>query len=94
MEFDDEAQDGEDIIDQMQNIGYEANNCILNLGTLYFLIAIYFIEVVGTIFLALFTKCSGRAKQLFAKKIKQLFFAEILILSIEGFIELYISGYL
>ena len=39
----DENDQGEDIIDQMENIGYESNNCILNLGTMYFMIMIYFL---------------------------------------------------
>ena len=63
MEFDEEAEDVEGILDQTQNIGYNSNNCILNLKTLYFMLVLYFIRVVGTILLALFSKFTGRGKK-------------------------------
>ena len=38
MRFNEEAQNNEDILDQMENIGYGKSNCILNLKTLFFVI--------------------------------------------------------
>jgi len=78
----------------MENIGYSNSNCLTNLGTMYFLLAVYVIDVVYTILLAGFSKCSGKGKKALENKIKQLFFGELLVMSIESFIELYISGYL
>lgn len=94
MSFDEEAQDGEDILDQMENIGYETNNCILNLSTMYFLLLVYLIDVAFTLCLAIFYRKTGKGKQLLIRKVESLFFAEILIISIESYIELYISEYL
>lgn len=44
--------------------------------------------------LALYNKKSGKGSSLLSKLKNLLFFAEILTIGIEGFIELYISGYL
>ena len=42
MDFDEQSLNGEEILDQMENIGYPTSNCILNLKTLFFLLQIYF----------------------------------------------------
>ena len=78
----------------MRNIGYTSNNCSRNLGTLYFVIAFYFIQVLFTLFLAIFSKLTGKGVSILDKLISLLFFSEILILSIDGFMEFYITGYL
>jgi hypothetical protein len=38
MNFDEEAQLDEAILDQMADIGFESNNSIKNLGTMYFVL--------------------------------------------------------
>ena len=94
MSFDEQALNGEEVLDQMENIGYPTSNCIINLKTLFFLLQIYFLQVLMTILLATYTKITGKETKLFSKLKNQLFFAEILVIGIEGFMELYISGYL
>ena len=78
----------------MENIGYPTSNCILNLKTLFFLLQIYFLQVLLTLLLATYNKKTGKGTNLLAKLKNQLFFAEILVIGIEGFMELYIAGYL
>jgi hypothetical protein len=78
----------------MENIGYESNNCLQNLGTLYFILVFYAMQVILTMLLYLFFKCTGRCKQRLKNNVKRLFFTEILVISIESIIEFYISGYL
>jgi len=56
MNFDDEDENGGDIFDQMRDLGYETHSSILNLGTLFVLLVIYFCQVVYCGLLALFVK--------------------------------------
>jgi hypothetical protein len=88
-----EEQDA-NILDQMKNIGYTSNNCALNLGTIYFLVIFYLMQLTLTLIIAIYNKFTGKGGKILRKLTKQLFFSEILIMSIEGFIEIYISGYI
>ena len=38
MKFDEEALQGDTILDQMKDVGFESNNSILNLGTMFFVL--------------------------------------------------------
>ena len=60
MSYDENQKNGPNILDQMKNIGYEDSNCSKNLGTMYFFIVLYFIQVVFTVFLAIFKKLTGK----------------------------------
>ena len=60
MSYDQNQQNGPNILDQMKNIGYVTSNCSKNLGTMYFFIVLYFIQVLFTAFLAIFQKITGR----------------------------------
>ena len=67
MSFDEQALNGEEILDQMENIGYPTSNCILNLKTLFFLLQIYFLQVLMTILLAFYSKKTGKGTKLLTK---------------------------
>ena len=94
MKFDEESQLGEAISDQMNDIGYESTNSIKNLGTMYFVLQFYAIQVVFALFLALFNKITGRGGNVLKNLTGKLFYASILIVCIEGYIDLSISSYL
>jgi hypothetical protein len=78
----------------MEAIGYGSNNCILNLGTLYFLLMLYVFQVLLTFIFSLFVYQTGIGKKFLKNQVNKLFFTEILIISLESFIELYVTGWL
>ena len=78
----------------MEAIGYGSNNCILNLGTLYFLLVIYMFQVLFTILFSFFVHFTGKGKKFLKAQVEKLFFTQILVISLESFIELYVTGYL
>jgi hypothetical protein len=78
----------------MEGIGYSSNNCILNLGTLYFLLFAYVFQVVFIILFSFYVYYSGKCKEFLQRQVNKLFFSMILIICLESFIELYVTGYL
>ena len=81
------------IIDQVVALGYPTHNPILNLGFLAVLIFLYLNKfVIFGMFILPINKCCGRLKKL-KKQIKNhLFFNEILVIFIEGYLELILAG--
>jgi len=81
----------------MQNVGYENRNAMLGLANFSFLIIIYFLRI----FLVFLTKLINKILQgkFYSKEIynflsKNLSFDPILSMSIEGFVDFMIFGYL
>ena len=52
-DFDDEAQ-GDDILDQMEDIGYTTHYSILNLSTMYFVMNILVLKIIWMVCLRVF----------------------------------------
>jgi hypothetical protein len=94
MDYDEQSEETATLMDQMKNIGYSSNNSTKNLGTVYITLVFYFMQVIFTLFLAVFYKITGKGAKLLQKMINSLFFTELLVMSIEGFMEFYICGYL
>jgi hypothetical protein len=80
--------------DQMADLGYQTHNSILNLKTIFFLMALYFLRVFLILILFIRFELTGKKPGLYDGEMKRLFFSEILTLSLEGYMELVISGYL
>ena len=78
----------------MMELGYKTSNSILNLGSLFILLLVYFIRVFLLIFFYISAKCFGKGKKMYQHQINALFFNEILLLLIEGYMEFLIAGYL
>ena len=83
------------ICDQVISLGYPSHNPILNLGFLSVLMFVYKIKlIVFVLFIFPIYKCTGRMKEL-TKKVKyQLFFNDIVVLLVEGHLELTLAGLL
>ena len=94
MKFGEEDLKGEAISDQMKDIGFESNNSIKNLGTMFFVLQAYFLQVLFVFLLAVLNKVTGKGRNFLNKMRRKLFFSPILIICIEGFMDLSISGYL
>ena len=92
MNFDEEAQLDEAILDQMADIGFESNNSIKNLGTMYFVLLVYLLQVVLVLLFLVCNKITGKGTKALNTLWRKLFFAPILIIVIEGFMDLSISG--
>ena len=75
----------------MENIGYETHNTILNLSTLYFVIMLYIIKLL---IFGITHISKQRQNKVYRTMKDNLIWSELLTISIEGFMELYISGYL
>ena len=75
----------------MENIGYETHNTILNLSTLYFVMWFYLVKVM---IFGILHVSNKRNNRLYMQLRSTLFWGEILTIMMEGFMELYISGYL
>jgi hypothetical protein len=78
----------------MADLGYQTHNSILNLQTIFFLMAIYFLRVLWILVVHLRFKLTGNKPGFYDGEMKTLFFNEILGLSLQGYLELIISGYL
>ena len=75
----------------MENIGYQSHNTILNLSTLYFVLMFYLVKLI---LLAALHSMRCRSNKVYKRLNQSLVWSEFLKISIEGFMELYITGYL
>jgi hypothetical protein len=81
----------------MQNVGFDNRNAMLGLATFTFLIIIYFIRVFLSFFMKILVLIFGGrfyTKKIYKMVSKEIFFNTILAMSIEGFVEFIIFGYL
>ena len=79
---------------QMANIGYDSHNFLQNIGSLQIFIMMYFMRVLFVLFLKVFLKITGRGKLFYEKQFKRVFFTDLILIFIEGYIEFCIAGYL
>lgn len=78
----------------MQELGYENHSCLTNLGSLAVLISAYYIRlIIFATIVKIFVKM-GKCKGFHDRLKKQLFFNEIIMISLGAYFELFISGYL
>ena len=82
-----------DTLDQVKDIGYGSCNAILNLSTLAVLIAVYFAKVV-ILFALWLLRISGKEIAFYKTLKNQVFYSDLVAISLDGFMELFISGYL
>jgi hypothetical protein len=81
----------------MEDIGYQSHHSILNLSTMYFVMNIYLLKIVCLVFLkffALSTDGKFRSRQKAQSIFDKVFFGELISISLEGYMELIICGYL
>ena len=78
----------------MRDLGYKTSNSILNLGSLFILVLVYFIRVFLLIFFYISVKFFGKGKKIYENKFNAIFFNDILLLLMEGYMEFLIAGYL
>ena len=79
----------------MQDLGYESHNSIQLLGSLWVFTVIFYIRLfvllpILKIISLKFQKCKPCAKKLY----KTLIFGEIILISLEAYIEFLIAGYM
>ena len=86
--------DKELFTDQMADLGYQTHNSILNLKTMFFMMAFYFLRVIFFFSMFLISKATGYKSGFYKAESKRIFFNDILILSLEGYFEMVIAGYL
>ena len=87
---------GEDtsVLDQMSDLGYDSYNLVLNLGTLFIMIGLYILKVL-VLFIVLLplSKLWPDTFYDFYKKVKkQLFFGDLILIFLEGFMEFLTSS--
>ena len=81
--------------DQIQNLGYETSNPTENLGTIALLTVLYFIRIVYFFLMVSPIKRYTRHGHKYHKSLSQkLFYGEILIILIEGFLDFTIAFFL
>jgi len=79
----------------MKDLGYKNNNAIINLGTLFVFVVFYLFKaliILPLVYIA--SKLTKQGQKLLSILVKSMFFTEIILLLIEGFMEFLISGYL
>ena len=74
----------------MKDLGYETRNTVLNLGSLFVFVFIYFV-VLAFYGILVCRGCKTKWQEYLKKK---LIYKEILLISIEGYLEFLIAGYL
>lgn len=86
------------VLDQMEDIGYESHNGIINLSMLFVAILLYFARLILLLLVALLAlmtrSCCSCMVSLRDKLLDGLFFNSLIALSIEGYMEFLISGFL
>ena len=98
-EYDEQGELSKNLLSQLVDLGYESDNAILNLGSVIVFLITYVMEVFAFIFLAI-ALAAITLKWAKPKKMlkmynwlyKKLFFAEILTIFIEAYLEFIISG--
>lgn len=97
LDFDEDRQEELNIkiLDQMEDLGYDSHNSILNLGSLAIFTVIYFIKV-AFLFIVLkpFNYFTGRGTSLLTSLQESLFYGEIIFLTLESYFEFLIAGIL
>jgi len=97
LEFDHDGQESlnNKLLDQMQDLGYDSHNSVLNLGTIAVFSFIYYVRVLFY-FLGVkpFVYFTNRGKAYMKSFGESLFFGELLFLAMEAYLEFLISGYL
>jgi hypothetical protein len=94
-DYDAHEQQGQSIMKQMRELGYRSHNSILNLGSLFLYLIVYLFKLIFIVpILMLFTKITGYGGKLYTWITKHMFYAEPILISVEGYMEFMISGYL
>ena len=90
-EFDEDLHDSlePEIFDQMETLGYETHNSLLNLGSISIFSSVYYVRLL---FLFLVVRNIPCLEEYQKRLFKLLIFGEILSISIEGYFEFLISG--
>jgi hypothetical protein len=89
-----QAELAELVFDQIENLGYETHNSILNLGTVAVLLTFWLLEIVVMLLLKLYVFITGKGKKLFDYLYKRAFWGDIVPLTLETYLEFLIAGYL
>lgn len=83
------------ILDQMEDIGYETHNSLLNLGSLWIFLTFYVVKVIIYFAAVLIKRAFKTDRLMFTEKWKKsLFFSEFLGIALEAYFEFIIAGYL
>ena len=82
------------MLDQMEDLGYETHNAILNLGSLFIFGSLYILKVILYFIAKVFCFITGVQIKGLDKFGQRLFFNEVLAIVLEAYIEWIISGYL
>lgn len=78
----------------MEEIGYNSSNSMINLKTLAIAINIYIIKFLVCVTAWIWYRTTGRCAKVYHKLKYEVFFEDAIAISVEGFLELCISGYL
>lgn len=88
-----DAEKLQGIINQMSDIGYDSYNPLLNLGTIGLFLGLYFVKLFIFGFLVYpLSKVTGLFKRQVRKLKHQLFFSDLILLFLEGYMEFLISS--
>ena len=95
MTFDEDAPQGKYVLDQMVDIGVESSNSVSILGTTFFILMLYLLQIlIFALFKVLGYKYTGKVGEYLHRLVSKLFFAYILAVGIGTYIGLCIAGYL
>ena len=76
----------------MEEIGYNSGNSMINLKTMAFVISIYIIKFIVCVSAWIAYKTTGRGIKLYNQLKYEVFFEDLIAITIEAFLELCISG--
>ena len=79
---------------QMANIGYDTHNFLQNVGSLQIFLLVYFLRILFTLTLKVVNLLTGAGSELLKKQLKRIFFTDLILIFIEGYMEFLIAGYL
>ena len=80
---------------QIRDIGYDSLNIFMNLGTLAFLSAMYFLKVAFVLFIMKpLSYLHKGLKNKYNRYFKQVFFGDLIAILVEGYLEFLISSLL
>ena len=83
------------IIDQVDDIGYDSYNPIHNLGSLGFYVILYIFKLVSLFLIVIpIYKITGKLEGMYRSMWRGVFFNDLLIIFVEGFLEFSLSTFL
>mmetsp|Transcript_10107 Transcript_10107/g.15435 ORF Transcript_10107/g.15435 Transcript_10107/m.15435 type:complete len:203 (-) Transcript_10107:119-727(-) len=88
------TDDDSEVPQQYQNVGFEDFRPLPNLGTLGLFVLVYLVKLIAFLMVLILFKLTGVGRKVGEALEKQLFFSEILMIFVEGYLDFCLAAFL